>query len=161
MVYTARMVQKNGFTLIELLIVVAIIGILSSVVLVNLSGSRGETSNAKVKYELRQIQTLATLYRLDQNPRSFSGFCKSDGDFKKIRKSLGIDFAGSCSVRRGVNFCRVVDKGTCNDSKSDWLVYARNAEKSNYWCVDNSGKAAKLLSANVLNYLSIVSTKCP
>lgn len=54
--------SKKGFTLIEILIVVAIIGILASVVLVGLGSSQKAARDARRVSDLRQIQTALELY---------------------------------------------------------------------------------------------------
>ena len=56
------MKNKKGFTLIEILVVVAIIGVLASIVLVGLGGARRQGGDAKRIAELRQIQTGLELY---------------------------------------------------------------------------------------------------
>lgn len=54
---------KKGFTLIELLMTIAIIGVLSSVLMVNLQGFRERTRDTIRKKDLRTIQTALELYR--------------------------------------------------------------------------------------------------
>lgn len=54
--------KRKGFTLIEVLIVIAIIGILSSVVLVGLGQFRGRGRDARRISDLRQVQNALELY---------------------------------------------------------------------------------------------------
>lgn len=54
--------SKKGFTLIELLIVVAIIGILASVIIVGLAPAQRGGRDARRVADLRQVQTALELY---------------------------------------------------------------------------------------------------
>lgn len=54
--------MKKGFTLIELVIVIAIIGILASIVLVGLGGFRANARDAKRIAEIGQMQNALELY---------------------------------------------------------------------------------------------------
>ncbi len=54
--------SKKGFTLIEILIVIAIMGFLSSIVLVGLSGFRQRGRDAKRIAELKEVQNGLELY---------------------------------------------------------------------------------------------------
>ena len=48
--------QVRGFTLVELLIVIAIIGVLSSTVLVALNDTRAKANNARRMADLKELQ---------------------------------------------------------------------------------------------------------
>ncbi len=66
---------NKGFTLVELLIVIAIIGVLASLLMVNFVGIRQRARDAQRKSDLRQIQSALELYRSDQGeyPKTLTG----------------------------------------------------------------------------------------
>jgi len=59
--------NKKGFTLIELLIVVAIIGLLSTLAVVALGSARVKARDSKRLADLKQLQTALELYYTDNN----------------------------------------------------------------------------------------------
>lgn len=59
--------NKKGFTLIELLIVIAIIGLLSTLAVVALGSARVKARDSKRLADLKQLQTALELYYTDQN----------------------------------------------------------------------------------------------
>ncbi|MDP3093946.1 MAG: type II secretion system protein [bacterium] len=54
--------NKKGFTLIELLIVIAIIGVLASIVLVSMGGARSKARDAVRQADMRQIASAMEMY---------------------------------------------------------------------------------------------------
>ncbi|MFA6963458.1 MAG: prepilin-type N-terminal cleavage/methylation domain-containing protein [Patescibacteria group bacterium] len=59
------MQNRRGFTLIELLVVVAIIGILATVVVINLTTAQKKARDAKRISDIESVATAARLYKLD------------------------------------------------------------------------------------------------
>ena len=69
------MAEKNrGFTLVELLTVIAIIGILSSVILADMSNSRKDAKDAAIIESARSIMVVAERYGIVKTPGDFSKF---------------------------------------------------------------------------------------
>jgi len=72
LIFKNMVMNKKGFTLIELLVVIAIIGILSGLIIVNLSGAQNAAYDAKVKASLDQFRTSAEVYKATTGAGGYS-----------------------------------------------------------------------------------------
>src|SRR3989344_3793820 len=70
-------ISQKGFTLLELLVVVAIIGLLTTVVLVALTSARNKGADAGVKSNLRNANAQAEIFfgTNTVSPNSYTGVC--------------------------------------------------------------------------------------
>ena len=57
--------DNRGFSLIEIMVVIVIMGILVSVVAVNIMGKPDEARQLKAKMDIKNLETALKLYRLD------------------------------------------------------------------------------------------------
>lgn len=71
---------KKGFTLIELLIAIVIVGLLATLVMVNIGGATSRARDTRRASDLKQIATALELYYQDANyyPGGTGGTCYSD-----------------------------------------------------------------------------------
>jgi len=128
--------KTKGFTLVELLIVIAIIGILSSVVLSNLSGARTKAYDAKVQAQLSNIRQSAEIYYISNvNYGASTGYCNV-GMFADTA-------SGMSNLTISVNYPVGENTILCNSKGTSWAVSDNLASSTTYWCVDNTG-ASKL-----------------
>jgi len=58
-------IERRGFTLIELLVIIAIIGILANIILVNVQGIREKAKIAKAEKEVRSLYQALIWYNID------------------------------------------------------------------------------------------------
>ena len=86
------MKNQKGFTLIELLVVVAIIGILSGIAFVSISGARESAYDTQIRSELSQIRSNAEQFYYGSGDGSYHGYDTASG-WENIQNEIP-----SCSV---------------------------------------------------------------
>mgnify|MGYP003394687301 FL=1 len=151
--------KKNGFTLIELLIVIAIIGILSSVVLASLNTARGKGANAAVKSNLNNIRAQAELV-YDNNGGSYTSaqdIC-TETTIAKATEAARVA-SGAASVVNVVGTAQTSTTVNCHSATGAWAISSPlkvTEGTSVYWCVDSQGT-----SVGRVNLLGGGATVCP
>ena len=111
-----------------LLIIVAIIGILASVVLASLNSARAKGADASIKANLSMARAQAELYYID-NEDSYDGVCTE----------------GILSMKNNASIASGSDV-ICNDSVKEWAMSSPlKTNPENSWCVDSSGTSKEII----------------
>ena len=123
---------NKGFTLIELLIVIAIIGVLATLLMVNFVGVRQRARDAQRKSDLRQIQSALEIWRSD------NGSYPASSEF------------GGCGAILKSGSVTYMAKIPCDPSNTGKFVYTYvSAGSTNvasytlYSCLENVGDSQK------------------
>ena len=134
--------MQKGFTLIELLIVIAIIGILASLILGAVSQSRDKAFNARIRNDVVQLRWLAEI-AYDQQGGSYQNFTSLEivqDQLSLLREDIDENYGDPAGSPYQV---------TIQDSQvQNYCVSAPLRNKTNqHFCIDNSGLLVTTTSA--------------
>lgn len=133
----------KGFTLIELLVVIAIIGILATIVFVNVGNSKSQARDAAVKSDLESMRFGAEqLYETD----SVNGYNNVCG-LSAYTAADGYKGGGGAS--------------NCKATYYKWAACVpENADASEAWCVDNTGVSTGISTGSCDNIKNETNPSC-
>ncbi len=127
------MIINRGFTVVELLVVIAVIGILASVILGSLRDARDDGLEAKIKSELVLLGKRASVD--ESKSFTFDVVCGSNG------------VATSTEI---VNIITSIERFSpfpviCNSDSSMYAVSGAMSSTT-FWCVDSVGQSKEILA---------------
>ncbi len=127
-----RRLSKLGFTIIELLIVIAVIGILASIVVVGVNQGRAAAQDARRKSDLENIKTLLTLYAQDYGDYVGAGSgCGSSGSgngwFNYTNGTSYLKSIMQCLIDKGFASQEIIDPtgGRSSTASTETFAYMK------------------------------------
>ncbi len=137
--------------MIELLVVVAIIGVLASVVLASLNTARSKGSDAAIKANLANMRPQAEIYYDENNNYGTADYYDAAGACDTAGTGVFSDLtirsafaAAETASGSAAGVCAYVNTG------GDWAVsMPLKSDNTKSWCVDSSG-ASKETAGNTL-----------
>jgi prepilin-type N-terminal cleavage/methylation domain-containing protein len=144
--------KDKGFTLIELLTVVAIIGVLASVILIALGSSRDKGADASVKANLGTVRAQSELFYSNNG----NSFLPSGGSTFGIALCPNYNVAGTNMLSRDKTIADAIAEAVkrggnnsfCYNSSVNWAVaVGLKSSATDSWCIDSGGKSKQVTSA--------------
>jgi|WetSurMetagenome_2_1015567.scaffolds.fasta_scaffold232927_1 prepilin-type N-terminal cleavage/methylation domain-containing protein len=135
----AKKKKKKGFTLIELLVVIAIIGILATIVIVNVNSARGKAKDTAIIGSMDSLRAAAEMAFDSSTPTSYASTCLGTtfggtGDFARIK--TGVTNQGSS-----------ISCNAAATAPQAYAAWASTTSAGGFYCVDSEGRAMKIVTA--------------
>jgi prepilin-type N-terminal cleavage/methylation domain-containing protein len=148
-------IKMKGFTLIELLVVITIIGILATIVVVNLNSARGKGQDTAIKEQMSQMRAQASLYYDDNYGYSAAGTAQTAISTGVCPGTTATNIFGNDDIVRAITALQrnagavpacYLTSGSATVPSQDWAVTVKLRTTAGYWCVDAVGNAVELAS---------------
>jgi prepilin-type N-terminal cleavage/methylation domain-containing protein len=145
--------NSSGFTLVEALAVIAIIGFLAAIILVDVGNSKKQGEDTAVRSALLEVRNAAELYF--NKHYTYEDVCKKNG--KDLSKDGDFGILGDYIDRHnGLN-----GKIGCVATKEGFAVIS-SLNLGDCWCVDYQGVSEKVkLTGNEKCNDKIITITCP
>ncbi|MCX6719761.1 MAG: prepilin-type N-terminal cleavage/methylation domain-containing protein [Candidatus Staskawiczbacteria bacterium] len=150
------MANKKGFTIIELIVVIAIIAVLASIVMVNVTQYIAKSKETAVIADMVNLQTSITRYVVengDIGTKDEAGLVltafwggddrKIDPDYEKITKAI---------LDQGFTYQISYYFAGNNEIIGGWDIVAVNPDGQPFFCIDYMGHRMKVADANIVDF---------
>ncbi len=128
--------KQKGFTLIELMVVIAIIGILASILIVSLRQASDRSKNAKIVTDIVQIRKIAVRMYAEE----LIGYVNLCGEDSSNLNSE--DYPDLGTLQRDIEgFNSVI---TCYADKDSYCISASFMADDQYFCIDDEGSSIEV-----------------
>jgi len=130
---------KKGFTLIELLVVITIIGLLSTIVLVNMRDARAKAHDANIQSHMHQVRNAAEMSYINNN-ESYTQVCDEENDTLSDDGEFGI-LEDKIEEDNGNKTVKCIESA---DKRSFAVSSPMVARTGKYWCVESAGLSLEI-----------------
>ena len=154
--------KQKGFTLIELLVVVAIIGILSGIAFVSISGARESAYDTQIRSELSQIRSNAEQYYYGDGDGSYYEYELSSGwqavaseipACSAAKQDPAVNVAGTTGIDE-TTYQLAIEGTSTAQSYAAWAPLCGEEYDDGttvhtvYYCADSEGNAGEYYEIN-------------
>lgn len=138
--------RNKAFTIIELLVIVAVIGVLAAIVIVNITSLKSRAKDAAVRENMSSFFKLASDYL--ETHGNYGGFCN-------YQPTIDLFDIVPAYEGKKTKFCQ-------HDS-DDWIICAvlnYPEDRTTAWCIDRSGIRKQINAVDCEN-LGGETKECP
>jgi prepilin-type N-terminal cleavage/methylation domain-containing protein len=148
--------MQKGFTIIELIVVIAIISVLASIVMTNVTKYTTTSKEVAIQANMSSLATSAMVFF--EAHGGYGSFC--EGGSPSVENIFG---QISAMAGKGYN-CKQNDStilnACCHDEASEWAACVQlTSDSTKAWCIDSTGIKREISNANCRT--SKINSGCP
>ena len=128
--------KQRGFTLVELMIVIAIIGILASILIVSLRQASERSRNAKIITDIVQVRRIAEQIYTGEIMSGYTDLCKDSSNFNSD------DYTDLGMLQ--IDIEKYGGAVSCYANSDSYCVSSSFRTSGQWFCVDDEGSSIEV-----------------